>query len=193
MKTHTNIKLLTVLFFSFLIFTSLSCKKNKQNILPEATQEGKNTFGCKVDGEIFVGQSRKSDNFLTPDCEGARSSITILKDDSNNNYFFVKVVGSNCKDKSMSVGVNLSLEKIQVGKYDLNFKSIGARKEHSGDFLNEEIPTSFITNMQYNGSCELKKIDTITNIISGTFSFKAFNGEDSVNVTDGRFDIKIKN
>ena len=52
MKTRTLYLLL--LFF---ILTSLQCNKNKSRpagILPGITHEGKNTFGCKIDGEVWI-------------------------------------------------------------------------------------------------------------------------------------------
>jgi hypothetical protein len=44
---------------------SLSCKKEK---LPKATQEGKNTFGCKIDGKVFL-PTKSSGLFGSPPVE----------------------------------------------------------------------------------------------------------------------------
>jgi hypothetical protein len=33
--------------------TCFSCRKDKDG-LPKATEEGKNTFGCKINGAIFI-------------------------------------------------------------------------------------------------------------------------------------------
>jgi hypothetical protein len=52
-------RLLTLSFNGFLIIlliANLHCKKSHPppNILPAMTQEGKNTFGCMVNGEVWV-------------------------------------------------------------------------------------------------------------------------------------------
>ncbi|MBD3748438.1 MAG: hypothetical protein IE931_02980 [Sphingobacteriales bacterium] len=47
---------LLLLAFSFLLFSGMKCKKDQTGIdaLPPATQEGKETFGCLVNGEAFT-------------------------------------------------------------------------------------------------------------------------------------------
>jgi hypothetical protein len=52
-----KIKNLLLFFFATIFFSSLQCKKDKNTpstVLPPITQEGKNTFGCKVNGEVWV-------------------------------------------------------------------------------------------------------------------------------------------
>jgi hypothetical protein len=48
----------TLLLVCNLILISSSCKKEKTGTdgLPAATQEGKNTFGCLVNGNVFVAK-----------------------------------------------------------------------------------------------------------------------------------------
>lgn len=46
-------------------------------------------------------------------------------------------------------------------------------------------------NSIYSGILNIKNLDTINQTISGTFWFKAINSVgDTVNVTDGRFDVR---
>jgi hypothetical protein len=50
----------------------------------------------------------------------------------------------------------------------------------------------FETNVTVGGTLTITRLDTVANIISGTFSFRAdpkFNPGSNINVTDGRFDI----
>jgi hypothetical protein len=53
----TLLKTTLLLAFSFLLISG-SCKKEKTGTdgLPAATQEGKNTFGCLVNGKAFVAK-----------------------------------------------------------------------------------------------------------------------------------------
>ncbi len=57
-------------------------------------------------------------------------------------------------------------------------------------------PTNeWITNIQYTGKVEITRIDTVNNIISGTFEFSAinlYNTPQPITITDGRFDVKIQ-
>jgi len=46
-------KIFLIAIFAFLLLTALQCKKEKPTLPPE-TQEGKGTFGCLIDGEVFV-------------------------------------------------------------------------------------------------------------------------------------------
>ncbi|HKB45658.1 MAG TPA: DUF6252 family protein, partial [Chitinophagaceae bacterium] len=53
----------------------------------------------------------------------------------------------------------------------------------------------WITSAQYTGSINFTKVDTINHIISGSFAFQAinlYNDPQSLNVTEGRFDIKTQ-
>src|SRR4051812_14450481 len=48
-------KLSFITFFFCMTCTSWSCRKEKDQ-LPKTTQEGKNTFGCKVNGKVFIAK-----------------------------------------------------------------------------------------------------------------------------------------
>jgi hypothetical protein len=53
----------------------------------------------------------------------------------------------------------------------------------------------WITNSTHTGSVTITKLDTVNNIVSGTFEFDAASTDDSaepINVTDGRFDLKVQ-
>ena len=52
------LKLLPVLLFSIIILFTTQCKKdkNKEPELPPETNTGAMTFGCKVNGKVFVPQ-----------------------------------------------------------------------------------------------------------------------------------------
>jgi len=53
----------------------------------------------------------------------------------------------------------------------------------------------WITNNQYTGKVEVTRLDTVNNIISGTFEFNAinlYNTPQPISITDGRFDVKIQ-
>ncbi len=66
--------------FILLFLLLLSCKKEK---LPKPTQQGKNTFGCKVDGKLFVPK----DVITVPVTPG----LIAFYDEAGSNYFELRV------------------------------------------------------------------------------------------------------
>ena len=43
-----------ILVFASFLFLACSCEQDSLKQLPPVTEEGKNTFGCLIDGEVFV-------------------------------------------------------------------------------------------------------------------------------------------
>lgn len=70
----------TVLALFVLLFTGMTCKKSyiEKNELPPITQTGANTFGCYVNGDVFV-----------PRGSGANIVLSVEK---NGNDYFVKAI-----------------------------------------------------------------------------------------------------
>jgi hypothetical protein len=94
----TLLKTTLLLAFSFLLISG-SCKKEKTgtDALPPATQEGKNTFGCVINGKVFIAQTNA---FSKPPvtCQYGSQSIdhyfTVSGRDNKtdpNNLFSIKI------------------------------------------------------------------------------------------------------
>jgi len=183
MKTIVPYFLITFIIF----FTD--CKKSvgDQIQLPPITQEGRNTFGCKVNGTVWV-PNFKCRPFTNP-CEAM-------------NVAFLNAFSTSI----LPIGIALNARK-EVNNSSSYF--------HFGTKYILSPPKSFITakgniydslDIQYlddaagiynkisgrGGEFEITKLDTINKIISGTFNFSLNNGTDSVLISEGRFDFKLQ-
>lgn len=164
-----------LIVFSALIF---SCKKETTE-LPPVTQTGANTFGAKLNGEIWVPQgvgSIPASNTLE-----ARfvSSTSVLYINARN---FSK---SPVETEFEIVITNIT----GPGNYTLDAASYGYYVKRTVTPENE-----WQTNSQYTGTVTITKLDTAARIVSGTFQFNAinlYNSPQPISVTEGRFDIRM--
>ena len=182
------------LFLIALIIISLSaCKKDKDKYgpgtqpqpqqLPPITTEGKNTFGCLVNGEVWLPEVKPSQMFVYP-LTSSYDNIGFRIDARKRieNLVFQKI--------SMQI-INLN----DIGIYYLNSNSsIGS----SGSFFNSLIDCLYITDTLQIGKVEILKLDIPNKIISGTFEMNFYKSDiwgnpdcDTIYITDGRFDVKF--
>ncbi len=181
MKTLLKITLLSV---CSILLISASCKKEKTGLaaLPAATQEGKNTFGCLIDGNVFVAQTHLF-NKSPVTCE-----YGYIDSDISKGHFF-QASGLDDKsnpDKFFSVKIFTSKIDIKEGTtYPFqNQKDNGAFAEYIINIYNKYTSLS--------GELTITKFDEINHIASGTFWFDAQNDKgEKVEVREGRFDAKI--
>ena len=174
MKSNAYLLLLICsVVLSALLF--MGCTKER---LPRATEKGKNTFGCKIDGKVFL-PSEDEPSFSAP------SSPLLV---SNNSFDgFILRARKFGTPTSTPKNVIIALPYIKTtGTYPLAIYGYGVYKE---DYAGGPI---YRTNNTYTGQVKITRSDTINRIYSGTFSFTAIdeNTGKVVNVTDGRFDVK---
>ena len=169
-----------------ILCSSLKCSKDKTNpptTLPPITQEGKNTFGCKVNGGIWVPYYK---------CGGSGNPCGEL---------FVDVYPAIIQQK-IPIEINMSFTKKNQDNSSTGFQ-INTKQNfklfttgNKIDSLNIEFSTSsfkFYRNSNNNGSFQLTKLDTLNNIISGLFETTLYvSATDSVKITEGRFDLKFQ-
>lgn len=179
----------------FITLTASKCKKDKMptnpvDQLPPETQIGANTFGCLVDGKIFLPKGPSLGPIL-------QCAYQYLNTNYSKGYFFQlsateKGSGAGgCELFSISLGTD-SLQVFQGQIYQLvDYAKSNAAAQYSnfydcGQFVN------YNTSNQTIGQLSLKKFDEVNQIASGTFWFNAVskNG-DTVHVTDGRFDMQF--
>jgi hypothetical protein len=162
-------------------------KPKEKDQLPPETQTGANTFGCLVDGKVFLP---KRGGFGSP--EHFRCDYQFV-----DGHFVFQLVGTRYgNDAVNSVGVYYtSTTLIKEGKYSFSTQSTPdyAFGQHSdGSFTTYRLhKTDGIT---YTGELWIKKIDTINGIISGTFWFNALDDYGSgskVEIREGRFDARF--
>ncbi len=177
-------KFATFILLSILtIVSSNSCKKNKdpESQLPPATQEGRDTFGCLVDGNVF---KPKGSPFGGPILSCAYQFI-------DGGYYF-QLAAKNSGDIFRGVSIHTDSLQISEGNtYKLEdfYKKGGASARYS---VAENLDLiEYLTTTAVLGELKISKLDTINRIVSGTFWFDAVNSDSHVvKVRDGRFDVR---
>lgn len=169
-----------------LILTSFAtCKNHKDNPvdqLPPATQTGANTFGCLVNGKVYIPKGYNGTGTPNP-----KKQFDI----GLNGLPYFNITASQLNSDHISEGnVFISIGNIiTTGIYtypnDFNFL-IGWKN------LNNCGIVAFDSTTQKWGQGEITKYDLTNGIISSTFNFKYKTLTcDTVFVTDGRFDFKL--
>jgi hypothetical protein len=138
--------------------------------LPPITQEGKNTFGCLVNGKAWIAPTQT-------DAAGFYQLGTLQ-------------VSGSFNEPSRSLGIVLNSSSVlNTGRFELvNFpvaycRAIIEINNTSGCFYEPENTLA--------GFVEIKLLDTRKYIVSGIFEFTTVTKVcDTLKVTNGRFDIK---
>lgn len=139
-------------------------------ILPKPTESGKNTFGCKINGEKFIPE--KKELFSGPPVYGyfgADSSFYLVGD--------VKPHTISLRIKKITKTGDYILSDKLNRSYYINYKTFSVY---------------YLINQQNTGRISISRVDYSKRIVSGTFEFEAFNEKDPtdiVKITKGRFDI----
>ena len=163
-----------IIIILFILINLFSCSKEK---LTKETQKGANTFSCKIDGKVFK-PSESGGLFGSP-------PITVY----NYSYHGFTLVASFSETENgeipKDIVINLPYLK-EKGLYDLGLHPYAIFR-HSYAYGPE-----YYTNNTYTGQVNITRCDTINNIYSGTFFFKAIDDSTGkiVSITDGRFDVK---
>jgi hypothetical protein len=175
--------------FSLIILSS-SCKKhviqpiNQLSLLPAATQTGANTFGCLVNGQAFVPKNRSLLQGPIMQC----NYIYTL----GGYYFDVSGGNSNSNGTPVSILIQTDSLTIKDGQ-TLPLTGYAIAGEASGTYITSASSVSplsyFHTNSNASGQLNITHMDTIKQIVSGTFYFTAVNNGDTVKITNGRFDM----
>jgi hypothetical protein len=178
------------LYLALLMLTQCSkCKSDDPAPLaqlPPATQEGKNTFGCLVNGQAFTpsGSVGLSSNFVV----SYEPSATL---GGNLNIQAFRYRSDNANSKQT---IQLSAGPIfQARTYRLDLSST----EGLANYFDRSKPSPcddyFYADMSYRrGSITLTRLDEQAGIIAGTFEVTmAKTGCDTIRITDGRFDYKL--
>lgn len=164
------------LFYLLFLFFLVSCNdddiatRNPINQLPPATMTGENTFGCLINGEVWIPTSDSSEKDLD----------VIFNPIYDELQFRTNLITSD-RDEFMSFAIS---NVVDIGEYELLFASV---------FRNFEIFKSYELDTLKSRKLLLTKFDTDDNIVSGTFELTFFNETDTLKVTNGRFDAKYRN
>ncbi len=167
-----------------------ACKKIDDVLkpkLPEATQEGKGTFGCLVNGTVWLPDNYNATRFPYTDYDIRTYPVPI---NAGHFTFDVKNLSDqNAGFTDMTLTIN-STSPLAPGVYTLgNGFSASAR----------DATTIFETTPAGTGSVTITKVEPYTStfggittsqsIVSGTFAFTVVANGKTLTVTDGRFDL----
>jgi hypothetical protein len=178
-----NILRLGYCFVLMLMLSACFRQSQPEPKLPPATQRGANTFGCKVNGKVWVA-TRKDAGF------GASAvSIEIYTldgltsiDIGANNYPFAEAEG---------IDLNFVSKKLVVGEY---FGKTTIDSITTAARIVDLIPRQGLINYNLRtdlpASLKITYIDTVRRIISGEFYFTAGGTNSQLyEITEGRFDL----
>ncbi len=177
---NKSTKLLSIISTVFIACIFFSCCKDKTDDgtpveqLPPETQEGKNTFACLWNGQVWV----------------ARGSISIsaLQGDYANGEFALL---ANNVSSSISQCIGFQVEKnfYQANYFLLKFDNDSLAWGYCSDRVSN--CSSYTDTIDNTGHLIITKFDTVNRIISGTFDMNITPlGCDEINITQGRFDIR---
>ena len=158
----------------------LGCKKNPpvNSDLPAATEEGKNTFGCYIDGSPFVAKVR----FTIGGTAAVSGSFN-----EETNYLILKGVQETEPDK---------LEKVVIRAYVLNgegtyiMKALSDKADGYQDFSGSKC--TYYHDLSNLGTIVITYLNPTKNIIAGTFEMELVNPDcyyKTLKITEGRFDF----
>ena len=170
-----------VVLAAVLILVS-SCKKDKicdTDDLPCQTHEGKNTFGCYINGKTFVANTSFS--------IGGATAVSGQFDESQN---LLQLQGSreDSNDEIESVKFHIYIEQ-EVGTYTM-WANTDSYKGYT--YSNNSAVCTYYHDMNNKGSVTITFLDTEKNIIAGTFEMTLINPDctpSSMVITNGRFDF----
>ncbi|MCX8492427.1 MAG: DUF6252 family protein [Cyclobacteriaceae bacterium] len=175
-KLLLNLAILTLITLHFSgcdLFGKKEEPKPKTELekLPPITQEGKNTFGCLVNGKAWVAATQTD--------AVAFYQLGTLQ------------ISGNLSQPARSVGITLRDEGIPIntGKYSL-IPTIRTCSS-AGLAINQFTTCLYDCSNTLFGQIEISKLDRKNYIVSGTFEFSTVvSGCDTLKITNGRFDIK---
>lgn len=152
----------------------LACKDDDDPGLPAHTQNGKNTFGCLVNGKVMVPGGRYERLSAEVDSAGLLWLTSGNSDTEEHIYFVI-----DRPDFPFEVGVRYEFNNPGDIKCYYNLATTDAE----ADCQYEDAPVT--------GGITFTKMDWNRKIIAGTFEFTAHSDycNKDVSVTEGRFDI----
>lgn len=171
------------IFWLMLVVLCYSCKKDApvslEPTLPPLTQTGAHTFGCYVNGELWLPKG----NFQTFDI--------------NVGYYgnHIQIQANRVGDPLTSFNIIFPIEYADSLIIAYNHQdSIGTTFFHFRKWFQNGGPYYDYDAININsGELQLSRFDTVNNIISGTFHFTAIDtiNQDTVRVENGRFDMDL--
>ncbi len=161
-----------------LCISLLACKKDKEEVMPDYSMTGSNTFAAFVNGQLWVPKGRPStfqpnlQLIYDPNYNGGSFDIRAYRVNENSNTHEL-------------IAMNIS-QVDRTGLYNLGNRQEGRVLYESNKCIYEG------DEGEVEGVLEITKLDLQNGIIAGKFEFTLIKTDcDTVRVTEGRFDKKI--
>jgi hypothetical protein len=148
--------------------------------LPPITTTGANTFGCYVNGKLWLPGGGWP--YLSADYANGYLGIRAFRND-------LPIEENDPFESSSSMAIHVQeLAQLSV-KHLLSTRT----SKSFGQFNGVMTCSGLLTDSTFTGKLEILRLDSINAIVSGTFEMTFYNeGCDTIRITDGRFDIKYK-
>lgn len=189
MKTHLFLSLAVALL-------AAGCKKDDPEAgLPPATQEGKNTGGCLVNGDRFVATGWGGSILSNP-------TPPLFGGFSFDSVYYIRLAGQYKGENTfITLFITLFLKNDSPGTYLLNKDTPFYPQATPSHVLSHATfgvsggssAEVYVTNARHTGQVVLTRADLRNGIGAGTFEFTAastFDPTKTVTITSGRFDRK---
>ncbi len=167
-------------FISLLCIIWFLCGCQK-DLLPAPTQEGLNTFGCKINGKAWIPDG-------APAGKGPAEKpieVTCARVKGDTVSLFIYACASSL-DR-----VQLTLPRATPGENIL--KAYGQNDPAFAVYYSNDFKQYFQTSPNP-GKVTITKLDTVNRILSGTFEFTGMEtvNKQKVQITEGRFDLRYE-
>ena len=170
------------------IINFAACKKDNFDTMPPETRSGKNTFGCLIDGDLFVGGWGAP--WMKPALSAAyRPTLGRL---------YISTWGKRNNTFGGEIGITIDNPKENATQ-----KFAEAYYAPASDFrppigtIGNDTAYCLTLGTVDDGICTITKFDMNKKIVSGRFEFMgrctsvAFDTTATVAITQGRFDLKF--
>jgi|AntRauTorckE5430_2_1112549.scaffolds.fasta_scaffold10747_1 hypothetical protein len=149
--------------------------------LPPLTTEGRNTFGCKIDGEVWV--PHVDWELIQTPLDFGEITVVHFEDE---NRFYIRVdrrPNGNCDSTDQVIHFSVTVDTLNNGKVN---GSSGFSDWNTGNW-------QYRLDTTVSRVVDIHKFDLDERILSGTFSFdfKDYGTDEVREVRDGRFDLKF--
>lgn len=171
-----NSFLKSLLLVTWTLLIVNSCKP--KDALPAPTTEGLNTFGCKINGKVWIANGIRNDQG-----PAAKAIEVEFRPLSATTFYLLIHTNASTKDR-----VQLTLPKGVLG-----INRLTNRYDDPFAIYYDNQFRLFNSMDAKPGNVVITRLDTINRIVSGTFEFDAQYpvSKEIVRVTEGRFDIDL--